>query len=256
MTPASLVKLGFYFGTSGGHAGRSLMLDDLELLMEHAPADAANSWFSNAILNENLLAKSSVNNRDHANRRMRQLYALDASTCLFRVFRGLYLEDKQSRSTLAVLLAMARDALFRKSAEIVLAAPLGTAMTSESFRQPLDLVAAGRMGEETLRHACGNVFSSWNQAGYLSAEKPRRRVQAPVSWAAVAFALFLGWLDGERGRLLFETPWAKVLDRDFDELLRHAATASRQGHLELLNAGGVIEVRFPGYLTNEEMQLP
>lgn len=256
MTPASLVKLGFYFGSSGAHAGRSLMLNDLDVLIEHAPAEATNAWFSNAILTENLLAKSSVNNRDHANRRMRQLYALDSGTCLYRVFRGLYLADKQSRSTLAVLMAMTRDALFRKSAEIVLAAPLGTSFNAESFRQALDLVAAGRMGEKTLQHACGNVFNSWNQAGFLSSEKPRRRIQAPVSWAAVAFALFLGWLEGDRGRLLFETRWANVLDRDVEELLRLAATASRQGHLELLNAGGVIEVRFPCYLTNEEMQLP
>lgn len=256
MTPSSLVKLGLYFGTSGAHAGRSLMLDDLDVLIKHAPEGANNAWFSNAILNENLLAKSSVNNRDHANRRMRQLYALDSGTCLYRVFRGLYTADESSHALLAVLMAMARDALFRKSADIVLPAPLGASFNSESFRQALDLVAAGRMGEETLKHACSNVFNSWNQAGFLSSEKPRRRVSAPVGWAAVAFALFLGWLEGDRGRLLFETCWAKVLDRDTDELLRLAATASRQGHLELLNAGGVIEVRFPGYLTNEELQLP
>lgn len=256
MTPTSLEKLGFYFGTSGAHAGRALMLEDLDVLMTHAPEGANNAWFSNAILNENLLAKSSVNNRDHANRRMRQLYALDSGTCLYRVFRKLYVADKQSQALLAVLMAMARDALFRKSAEIVLAAPLGTSFNSESFHQALDLVAAGRMGEETLKHACGNVLSSWGQAGYLSPDKPRRRIRAPVSWAAVAFALFLGWLEGDQGRLLFETRWAKVLDSDMEELLRLAATASRQGHLELLNAGGVVEVRFPGYLTNEEMQLP
>lgn len=256
MNSTSLAKLGFYFGASGAHAGRALMLDDLALLMAHAPEGATNAWFSNAILKENLLAKSTINNRDHANRRLRQLYALDSGVCLYRVFRNLYLADEASRPGLAVLLGAARDALFRKSADVVLTAPLSTQLTAASFRTALDTVTAGRMGDETLQHACRNVFNSWAQAGFLSEVSPRVRVKAPIGWAAVAFALFLGWLEGDRGRLLFETRWARVLDRDTAELLVHATTASRQGHLELLNAGGVIEVRFPGYLINEELQLP
>lgn len=232
------------------------MLDDLSILIEHAPKDAANAWFSNAILNENLLAKASVNNRDHANRRMRQLYALDAKTCLYRNFRELYLADKSSRPLLAVLMAMARDALFRKSAEVVLSAPIASAISADAFVEPLDALSAGRMGPETLRHACGNVLNSWTQAGFLSPTSPRRRIKPSIGWAAVAFALFLGWLEGDKGRLLFDTRWAKVLGGDTDELLRLATAASRHGHLELLNAGGVIEVRFPGYLTTEEVQLP
>lgn len=256
MNAASLAKLGFYFGASGAHAGRSLMLDDLDVLMEHAPEGASNAWFSNAILKENLLAKSSVNNRDHANRRMRQLYGLDTGICLYRAFRTLYLADKASRPVLAVLMAMARDALFRKSAEVVLQAPLASVVSAESFLKPLDSVSAGRMGSQSLRHACGNVHSSWTQAGFLSATSPRQRTKAPVGWATVAFALFLGWVEGDRGRLLFSTSWARVLDRDVDELIRLASAASRQGHLELLNGGGVIEIRFPGYLTNEEIKLP
>jgi len=91
------------------------MLSDLAILLEHAPHDAANDWFSTAIKKDNLLAKSSVSNRFCTNRQMRQLYALDSRICLYRVFRDLYLADKASRQLLAVLLAMARDTLFRKS---------------------------------------------------------------------------------------------------------------------------------------------
>lgn len=255
MTGASLTQLGFYFGVSGAHAGRSLMLDDLDVLLGHAPEGIDNKWFSNAILRDNLLAKASVNNRDHANRRMRQLYALDSNICLYRVFRTLYLADKASRPMLAVLMAMARDALFRKSAEVILSPPPTLAFNSDSFLKALDSVSAGRMGPPTLNHACGNVFNSWKQAGFLTETSPRTRVKPPVGWAAMAFALFLGWLEGDRGRLLFDTIWAKMFDRDIAELLTLATTASRQGHIEFLNAGGVIEVRFPGYLTTEELRL-
>ena len=255
MTEASLSQLGFYFGVSGAHAGRTLMLSDLDVLLEHSPEGANTKWFSNAILKDNLLAKSSVNNRDPVSRGMRQLYALDPNICLYRVFRTLYLADTASRPMLAVLMAMARDALFRKSAEVILAATPALVINTDSFLVALDSVSAGRMGAATLRLACGNVFNSWRQAGFLTNTHLRTRVKPPVGWAAMAFALFLGWLEGDRGRLLFDTIWAKMFDRDIAELLTLATTASRQGHIEFLNAGGVIEVRFPGYLTTEELRL-
>jgi hypothetical protein len=256
MDADSLSKLGFYFGTSGAHAGRSLMLADLDILIRHAPAVSLNEWFSSAILNENLLAKTSFNNRIVANKRMRQLYGLDARICLYRNFRNLYLAEPSSQPAICTLMAMARDGLFRKSVDVILRTQTGLPIASKDFREALDSASAGRMSEETMKHACNNVFNSWTQAGFLSTDSPRVRTKSQVGWGAVAFALFLGWLEGERGRLLFDTQWAKVLDRDFDELLRLATLASRQGHIELLNAGGVIEVRFPGYLTTEEQQLP
>lgn len=255
MNPATLKQLGFYFGASGAHAGRALMLDDLRVLLEHAPADAVNDWYSRAILQDNLLAKATVNNRDHANRRMRQLYALDARVCLFRNFRRLWLADKRSQAVLAVLLAMARDNLFRKSADVIRRAHPGAPVTAESFKAALDAGSAGRMGSETLRLACGNVIHSWTQAGYLTADKQRLRTRPTVGPGACAYALFVGWLQGVRGKLLFSTEWAQMLDRPFEELIELATSASRLGYMALLNAGGVVEARFPGYLTEQEARL-
>jgi hypothetical protein len=253
--PPALQQLGFYFGTSGAHAGRALMLDDLRVLLDNAPASATNDWYSHAILLDNVLAKATLHNRDHANRRMRQLYGLDERICLFRNFRRLWRADAASRPVLAVLLAMARDALFRKSAELIVATPVGAAVTADAVQPLLDSVAGGRMGKETLRLACGNVLTSWGQAGYLTNGKPRLRARPAVGPAACAFALFLGWLEGARGTMLFGTRWAQVLGLPADELIVLAGTAARKGFMELLHAGGVIEVRFPGYLNEQEAKL-
>ncbi len=256
MKRESLERLGFYFGTSGAHAGRALMLDDLALLLDRAPDGASNAWFSHAILEDNILAKRTKNNRDHANRRLRQLYGLDAGVCLYRALRALYLADKSALPQLAALMAMARDALFRKSAELIRAMPMGGSVSAENFREALDTVAGGRMGKETLRHACGNVLNSWGQAGYLAEGNPRTRIRTSTSPAAVSLALFLGWLQGDRGRLLFHTDWAKTLDQGIDDLVDLARAASQRGLIQMLHAGGVIEVRFPGYLTQQEQSLP
>ena len=60
----------------------------------------------------------------------------------------------------------------------------------------------------------------------------------------MAYALLLGHLEGVRGRALFDTLWARVLDQPQSHLVDLAAAASQQGMLELRQAGGVIEVGF------------
>lgn len=256
MTRESLFRLGFYFGNSGAHAGRSLMLDDLATLLDHLPATAPNSDYTAAIMGANVLGKATVNNRDHAARRMRQLYGLDFANCLFRNFRRLWDLDPVSRPILALLLAVARDAILRSTVNIIAKSSFGETLSQDALKAEIDRFGCGRFSEEALKHAAANVARSWTQAGYLTGKKEKTRTRPVVGEAACAFGLFLGWLEGTRGQLLFRTSYAQLLDRPFHDLLALATGASRQGMLELLNAGGVTEVRFPGYLTEEEMRLP
>ncbi len=247
---SDLAKLGFYFGTSGAHAGRSLMLDDLRTLFSVVAAEAPNAAYVQAVLHDNVLHKATANNRDHAARRLRQLYGLDASIALFRAFRRLFEQDHVSQGVLAALMAQARDAVFRASVDFILLAPAGSTVEKADLTAKLDAFSAGRMGANQLRVAAGNLLHSWQLAGYLTSSRER---QKPVyGEGAVAFALFLGWLEGVRGSLLLKTKYTALLERTPEELLRLAASAARRGYCELLNAGGVVEVRFPGYLTSVE----
>ena len=101
--------------------------------------------------------------------------------------------------------------------------------------------------------AADNVFMSWHTAGYITAVPSRARLRpAGAGPGAAAFALFLGWLEGARGENLFRTRWAAVLDRSLPERVDLATAAAKRGMLDFLNAGGVMEIRFPGYLTTEE----
>lgn len=248
-----LSKLGFYLGNSGAHAGRSLMLQDLGILLDAMAGPMTRDACRAAIVEQNLFAKTTLNNRVHAAKRMAQLYGLDDSICLFRNFRRLWSSDPASRPTLAVLLALARDGLLRASSGGVLEAPIGAVVDPASIASAVDRHSAGRMGAATIRHTVGNILHSWEAAGYLSSSTPRVRVRASaVGPGSVAFALFLGWLEGARGENLFRTSWTLVLDRTVPECVDLASTAAKRGMLEFLNAGGVMELRFPGYLTPEE----
>ena len=67
--------------------------------------------------------------------------------------------------------------------------------------------------------------------------------------------LFLGYLSGRTGQRLFSSTWTSLLGDSPEELEVLATIASHRGLLVFMNAGGVKEIRFPGYLTPEEERI-
>jgi hypothetical protein len=232
------------------------MLDDLAILIDAMPKPMSRAACKVAIMDDNLLEKATFNNRDHVNRRMGQLYGLDDSICLFRNFRRLREMDPGSATMLALLLALARDALLRATSELVIKAPFGTEIDRAELAAALDRRFAGRMSANTLRGAVGNLLHTWQLTGHVTSTFPGRRQRSVESGpAAIAFALFLGWLEGSKGEALFRTSWVQILDRSMADCIGLATVASKRGMLDFLNAGGVMELRFPGYLTPDEEAL-
>ena len=112
-----------------------------------------------------------------------------------------------------------------------------------------------RLNESTLDKVVRNASSSWTQSGHMQGRgrKTRRRVQpAP---AAATYALLLGFAVGSRGRFLFETPWAAMLDAGPDELIDFAVDARRHGLLDLKQSGSIMDVSFPQIITEKEREL-
>jgi hypothetical protein len=93
-----------------------------------------------------------------------------------------------------------------------------------------------------------NAGSSWQQSGHLRGKLNKVRQQANSGPVAVAYALILGHLCGERGQGLFETMWSVLLDTPPGELRAQAATASQQGWLEYRHSGDVTDVSFRRFL--------
>jgi hypothetical protein len=65
----------------------------------------------------------------------------------------------------------------------------------------------------------------------------------------------MGYLMGRTGQRLFASEWTSLLCETNDELEALANSASHRGLLVFMNAGGVKEVRFPGYLSPEEERI-
>ena len=106
-----------------------------------------------------------------------------------------------------------------------------------------------------MRSFAQNVGGTWTEAGYLIGRRRKVRIRPEVDAQALAYALFLGYLEGRTGQRLFSSDWVSLLGCAQDEAENLAAAAAHKGHLVFMNAGGVKEVRFPDYLTPEEGQI-
>ena len=100
-----------------------------------------------------------------------------------------------------------------------------------------------------------NVSGTWTAAGYLHGKARKTRAVVQPRPESVTLLLFLGYLEGRTGQRLFSSDWTNLLGCSPDELEALATSASHRGLMVFMNAGGVQEVRFPGYLTPEEERI-
>ena len=251
----NLSKLGFRFGLNGPHAARTMMLDDLRLLLAHTPATASRVEYAEAIIGANVLGKATKKARELALRHLSVLYGLDASNPIFRALRRLWPLDGSAQPVLALAVALARDPLLRASEPFVLDMPTGTSVPRENVEAFLATTFPERFSPASLKSFAQNVAGTWTAAGYLQGHRRKTRAQAPVRPEVAALCLFLGFLEGRTGQRLFSSNWMRLLGGSPDELEALTKSASHRGLLVFMSAGGVKEVRFPDYLTPEEEQV-
>ena len=255
LSPKLATLWGFRSGERGTHTSRTIMLDELSQLLDAAPGEASRRDYAQAVTEGNCLGKRTAATRKLSLQRLSELYGLDARLLLFRVLKRLWGRHASSRPMLALLLALARDPLLRASARAVVATPFGHELGRQAMKDALSGIVEGRLNDATLDKVVRNASSSWTQSGHLRGRGRKIRQRVAATPAAVAYALLLGFALGRRGRLLFETPWAEVLDAPPGELVEVAVDARRLGLVDLKQSGRMIDVSFPAMLTGREREL-
>lgn len=250
-----LSKLGFRFGTSGTHAARTMMLDDLRILFAQVPAGADRSGYQQAIVTDNVLAKPTKKARELAHRHMVTLYGLDNVNPLFRALRRLWLSDEAAQPVLALLVAIARDPLLRDTQNFFIAKALGELVGRTEVEDLLENHYPDRFSQASLKSFAQNISGTWTSAGFLTGRIRKHRVQPVIKPENVMLSLFLGYLEGRTGQRLFNSRWMELLGISQDEAESLAKSAFHRGFLVFMDAGGIKEVRFPDYLTPEEEKL-
>lgn len=252
---ALLAQLGFRFGLNGPHAARTMMLDDLRLLLSHTAPDAERGDYTAAVIDANVLGKPTRKARELALRHLATLYGLDSTNPIFRAMRRLWPLNEAAQPLLALAVALARDPLLRDSQAFILPLAAGLPVPREAVEQYLDTTHPDRFSPASLKSFAQNVAGTWTAAGLLQGRVRKTRAVVRLQPETITLLLFLGYLEGRTGQRLFSSDWMNLIDGSPDELEALANSASHRGLLVFMNAGGVKEVRFPGYLTPEEERI-
>lgn len=247
-----LQKMGFKFGLNGVHAARTMMLSDLQKLLQHASSGAVKADYKRLVIEENILAKPSSKSRELAFGHLVDLYSLDRSNPLFRMLLQLWHLSEQAQPMLAFLFALARDPLLRATRSPVLSKEVGEVLSREEMERHLEASFPDRFSPASIVSFSQNVNGTWTAAGYLTGRNRKIRSQPVLTPEVLTFALFLGYLEGRSGARLFSSEWVSVLPGSPGEREALVKSAADRGLLVFMNAGGVKEVRFPGALTQEE----
>ena len=244
LVPAAALAAGFSNSPIGTHTGKTMMLAELRRLLEAVPGPVDFDEYQRATVEDNALGKSTAANRSNTLMYLKQLYGLRRDVPVFAALSELWQSRPADQPILAGLCANARDVLFRSTADLVLATPAGAPVGSGAIGELLAGAYPNRYAASTLRNLSVNIATSWSQTGLLSSTTTKLRATPSVDVAAVAYALYLGHLEGAAGPVLFTTRWARLLDRTDGELRRLAEAAGRSGWIDYRSTGGMTEVGF------------
>lgn len=247
-----LSLLGFRFGPSGPHAARTMMLDELRQLFEFTSPEAERPDYAAAVVDANMLGKPTRRARELTLRYLTALYGLEISNPIFRALRRLWPLNEAAQPLLALAASLARDSLLRSTQPFILALPIGASVPREAVEDLLSHQYPDRFSPASLKSFAQNVAGTWTAAGLLSGHRNKVRARPQAHPESVSMLLFLGYLMGRTGQRLFASEWTSLLRETLEEMEALANSASNRGLLVFMNAGGVKEVRFPGYLTPEE----
>lgn len=252
--PAEVVRGDHSGGATTSH---TIVVPALQRLLSEVGTRASAEEYEKAVLEDNVLGKEAAGARARTWRYLRELYVLREDSRLFRALRDLWNDDPAGQPLLAGLCALARDPVFRASADAILHSEPGDDLTSTDLAEAVAKVFAESYGDSTLAKIGRNTFSSWEQTGHLETASRRGKVRrrATCTPATTAFALLLGHLEGLEGAALFDTLWARVLDQPRAHLVDLAVLASQRSLIDVRHSGGITEVRFTELLRPMEGRL-
>lgn len=243
--------------SGGTNTSHTIVVPALQQLLSVADPGADAAAYEHAVLEQNVLGKDTNGSRKRTWRYLRELYMLRPDSLLFRALRDLWSDDPNGQPLLAGLCALARDAVFRASADAIFDTDPGDDVTSADLARAVERVFPSAYNESTLAKVGRNTFSSWEQTGHLRALARTEKVRARPACtpATVAYALLLGHLEGVRGAALFDTIWSQTLDHPRSHLIELATIASQRSLIDFRHSGGVTDVGFTELLRPMEGQL-
>lgn len=121
------------FSNGGAISSRTAMTNERRTLLASLPLDANADTYQKAVLDDNVLQKSTASNREKTLKFLSRLYALDPGVCLFPEMRRLSRFATDDAPLMFGLLAMAREPILRTCLDMVLRIPVGESLDRKAF---------------------------------------------------------------------------------------------------------------------------
>lgn len=172
------------------------MLAELSAVLANVPQASGAADYREAILQRNVLGKTTDSTRRESLRRLRELYALDEATPIFGLLRKLQAIDTASLPLLAVQVAWARDPLLRATTPPVIDASEGERVETASLAQAFEAAFPNQYSELSRNQTARHAASSWTQSGHLAGRAKKVRQQIKPTAVVVTMAFFLGDVAG------------------------------------------------------------
>jgi hypothetical protein len=241
--------MGFALEGTSTHNSRTIMFNELDTLLQYMNASGMKKAdYFHAIIEDNCLGKRSGVTRQISAEHLSNLYTLDPGYVIFSAMLYFWRRDVSGRPLLALLCAYSRDYVLHELVPFILELPQGAAVSKTVLEEYLENKIPGVFSQATLESSIRNVASSLTKTGHLTGRTQKIRAKAKATAGSVSYALFLGYLKGERGILLFKTNFARILDCPFEEMVELAEAASRAGWIVFKHIEKYIEVLFPNQL--------
>jgi hypothetical protein len=237
--------LGFRLAPGGVHLTKTMMLAELTAVLNAVP-DNNPAAVERSVIDDNLLGKPTGKARRLALSHLNALYGVLKPQPIQLAALCLWQRDVSGRPLLALLCALAREPLLRRSAAPVLDTPIGASVRWPDLASAILAEYPDRYSPKMLRSLAQNCASSWTQSGHLEGRvNKRRRLSKPTADAA-AYAALLGSIASFGGPALLRSPWMRILDRSEADLLILLRQAESAGLARVRAGGGVIQVNVRG----------
>lgn len=243
---------GFYHATTGVHMSRSMMLDELTMLVRGTREHASKDALQKAVVEENLLGKPTASSREKSYFHLRRAYGLDINTTLWRILRRFADQEPLALPLMALVLVYSRDLQLRKSFDLVTTLKTGEELPRVRIEEWLELAFPGKYSKAVKKSTAQNVNATWTFTGHLTGRSHKFRGRPKPHWLATTYAMFVGYLAGVRGQLLLDSVYARLVGVDPITAADHLSMASAHGLLRFRNAGGVVETDFSTLLDPAE----
>jgi len=237
---AKLVQFGFRLAGGGAHQSKTMMLQELEVLV--ATELTSGEELRAAVIDGNVLGKPTRNTRKVTFRHVGSLYGLVDQPPLTKAFLGVWRTHPHGHQLQALLVALARDPLLRETARVVTDGAVGNKLQRPLFEEVLRSVFPDRFSDKMVRSLAQNCASSWTQSGHLKGAVKKLRQRVTPTPPTVAFAALIATASGFGGPAMLSSGWMKVLDLAPEQALDALRRAEAIGLARVRSAGDVTEI--------------